>query len=47
MVAKGRRDEGEKDWVFEVSRHTLLHIRWIKTRSYCIAQRPVFSVFSG
>ena len=47
VVAKGRRDEGEKDWVFEVSRHTLLHIRWIKTRSYCIAQRPVFSVFSG
>ena len=36
--------EGGKEWEFRISRGKLLHIGWIKHKSYCIAQGTIFSV---
>ena len=44
MVAKGRVGRGGIEWEFEVSRFKLLHIEWIKTRSYSTAQETILSV---
>ena len=44
VVAKGEKDGGGINWKFEISRHKLLYIKWIKNKSYCIAQGTTFNI---
>ena len=39
-VGGGRR----MNWEFKVSRYKLLHLEWINTRAYCVAQGTISSL---
>ena len=34
----------KKDWEFGIRRCKLLHIEWVTTRSYWVAQRIIFNI---